>query len=54
MNCSSCFTNCFSCVNATSCSVCSNGFYLLTAAGASANECVNVCPLGYYQNSSAL
>ncbi len=52
MNCSNCFTNCFSCINSTWCNMCNSGYYVLSIAGANANECVTVCPYGYYQNNS--
>lgn len=52
MNCTSCFQNCFSCVNASWCSICSSGYYLLSVTGAIANECVLMCPLGYYADNS--
>lgn len=52
MNCSSCFSNCFSCVNSTWCSICNSGYSVLSVAGSLVNECVSICPLGYYQNTS--
>lgn len=52
MNCSSCFSNCFSCLNSTWCNICNSPYYLLSVSGALANECVTVCPLGYHQNTT--
>lgn len=46
-NCSSCFDKCQICNNATYCTRCTTGYYLFTSSFGS-NECVNVCPLGYY------
>ena len=54
MNCTSCFTNCFSCSSTTRCNICKSGYYLLAVQGANANECVTSCPPGYYNNITTL
>ena len=46
--CENCFTNCVTCSSGTICTTCDSHYHLLTVVGASANECVDVCPLGYY------
>ena len=32
MNCSSCYTNCYTCINATFCTLCNINYYLLNAS----------------------
>lgn len=49
MTCENCYSNCYTCLNATFCTLCSTGYYLLSIAGNSFNECLNICPLGYFE-----
>ena len=48
MNCSSCYSNCQTCTNSTYCTLCTSNYYLLQVAGVTVNECVTICPMGYY------
>ena len=48
MTCEHCFTNCLICTNATYCNRCNNTYYLMGTAGTGFNECVNICPIGYF------
>jgi len=48
MICSSCSSNCNTCINSTNCSACDSPFYLY------ASQCFAVCPDGTYPNATSL
>lgn len=49
MNCTPCYDNCQTCQNASYCQLCKASYYLLQVSGLGVNECVAICPLGYYE-----
>ena len=49
MTCEPCYTNCYECINGTFCSQCSVSYFLISAGATGINQCVNVCPLGYFE-----